>query len=535
MSRELTAEDWVELRRSSRAVALDTFGATPAGVLLPYQQQLLRTVAANSVTWCEKSRRTGATWALAADGVLSSGVARTAGGMDTLYIGYNLDMAREFIDACGDWARAFMPAIAEAEEFLFKDAAQPGEADQFIQAFRIRFASGFEITALSSKPRSLRGRQGKVIIDEAAFHDDLEELLKAAFALLIWGGKVVIISTHDGDENAFNEGIRAVRSGDRPHALVRFDFDDAIRDGLYERVCIRAGRPYSVEAEAAWRDAVIADYGDAADEELFCIPARGSGAWLTRTLLEARAIAVPVLRWSMPADFAKAPRDERRRVTADWIATHLDPLLKRLDRDLDHAFGMDFGRKVDRSVIWPVLTTRLLERRPPFVIELASLPFDVQEQILFHMIEALPNFTAGAVDAGGNGAELAERTAQEFGHSRIHQVIFSVDWYRSHMPPVKKALEDDVFAVPRDGEVIDDFRAFTLVAGVPRVPDRRAAKGGGMRHGDAGIAGALALFAAKQDVAEYDGYMSAAQLNDADIEEDDDFGRGLDYSRRGGL
>jgi len=188
MSRELTAEDWVELRRSSRAVALDTFGATPAGVLLPYQQQLLRTVAANSVTWCEKSRRTGATWALAADGVLSSGVARTAGGMDTLYIGYNLDMAREFIDACGDWARAFMPAIAEAEEFLFKDAAQPGEADQFIQAFRIRFASGFEITALSSKPRSLRGRQGKVIIDEAAFHDDLEELLKAAFALLIWGG-----------------------------------------------------------------------------------------------------------------------------------------------------------------------------------------------------------------------------------------------------------------------------------------------------------------------------------------------------------
>ena len=89
--------------------------------------------------------------------------------MDTLYIGYNLDMAREFIDCCAMWAKAFDDGADDAgvAEFLFDDGPTRRS-----QAFRIRFASGFEIVALASRPRSLRGRQGYVIIDEAAFHED---------------------------------------------------------------------------------------------------------------------------------------------------------------------------------------------------------------------------------------------------------------------------------------------------------------------------------------------------------------------------
>src|SRR3546814_7785776 len=77
------------------------------------------------------------------------------------------------------WARAFNQACTEIGEYLFLDKGENGAADQHIQAFRIRFASGFEIVALSSRPRSLRGRQGYVILDEFAFHDDPEDLLKA--------------------------------------------------------------------------------------------------------------------------------------------------------------------------------------------------------------------------------------------------------------------------------------------------------------------------------------------------------------------
>ncbi len=111
-----------------------------------------------STAWSltDKSRRVGATWGVGADAVLTAGSARTEGGMDVLYIGYNLDMAREFIDCCGMWAKAFMPACSEVSEFLFVEEGEKG-AEKSIKAFRITFASGFEIVALSSKPRSLRG------------------------------------------------------------------------------------------------------------------------------------------------------------------------------------------------------------------------------------------------------------------------------------------------------------------------------------------------------------------------------------------
>src|SRR4051812_30784173 len=128
----------------------------------------MATVAENRVTLVEKSRRIGYTWAVAAHAVLISAAQKAAGGMDTLYVGYNLDMAREFIDTAASWARLFDSASKPANEFVFDDGP-----DRQIQAFRISFSSGFDIVALASCPRSLRGRQGFVIVDEAAFHDDL--------------------------------------------------------------------------------------------------------------------------------------------------------------------------------------------------------------------------------------------------------------------------------------------------------------------------------------------------------------------------
>ena len=67
--------------------------------------------------------------------------------------------------------------------FMFED--DDHEGDKSILAFRIKFASGKEIVALSSSPTNLRGRQGRVVIDEAAFHKDLAAVLKSALALLM--------------------------------------------------------------------------------------------------------------------------------------------------------------------------------------------------------------------------------------------------------------------------------------------------------------------------------------------------------------
>jgi len=125
-------------------------------------------------------------------------------------------------------------------------------------AYRIQFASGHKIVALSSRPSNLRGKQGRAVIDEAAFHDNLPELLKAALAFTMWGGRVHVISTHNGAENPFNEMVNDIRAGRRPFSLHRVTLDDAIADGLYHRICTKAGRRYSIAGEREWRARLFA-------------------------------------------------------------------------------------------------------------------------------------------------------------------------------------------------------------------------------------------------------------------------------------
>jgi phage FluMu gp28-like protein len=441
------------------------------------------------------------TWALGADAVLVSAAARAAGGMDTLYIGYNLDMAREFVDVAAMWARLFHQAAGAVEEFLFDDGP-----DSAIKAFRISFASGFEIVALSSKPRSLRGRQGYVIIDEAAFHDDLPGLMKAALALLIWGGKVVVISTHEGDDNHFNQLVIDIRAGRRPYALIRCDFDEALRQGLYGRVCLATGESWSPEAEAEWRAAIIAEYGEDADEELFCVPAKGKGAYIPAPLIEARMQqGIPVLRWEMPSSFNEWPQHLREAEANDWCERHLKPVLAALDPHLLSFFGEDFGRISNLTVIWPLQLSRTMRRLTPFVVELANIPFEQQKQVLFYIGDRLPRRMAGAMDATGNGAYLAEVAAQRYGLERVEQVKLTVEWYRENMPRLKAAFEDDAIVIPADAEIMADLRMIKMVNGVGQVPnaDRKSADGQ-KRHGDAAIALALAYYATVMPIVEYD-------------------------------
>lgn len=518
IGRAITAEEWTELRRSSLyglpSELQDLADVDQIDVLLGYQKRLLASTATHNVTVVEKSRRTGATWALGAQAVLTAGSKRTAGGMDTMYIGYNLDMAREFIDVAGMWAKAFYKIAAASEEFLFPDGKGDDGADRYIQAFRIKFASGFEIVALTSRPRSLRGRQGFVIVDEAAFHDDLKELLKAALAFLIWGGKVCIISTHDGEDNPFNELIQDIRAGRSKYNLIRFDFDDALQDGLYQRICLKTGQEWTAEDEARWRADLLADYGDAADEELFCIPSKGSGTFLPGALIKSRmADDVPVIRLECPDDFVFRSEFDRISYVNDFLQSEIAPLLKKLDKRQRHCFGEDFARVSDLTVIWPLAIRRDLRLETPFVVELRNVPYEQQKQILFFILHGMPRFSGGAMDATGNGAYLAEVAQQEFGEFMIEPVHFSQGWYRDNTPKFKAAFEDgDIETIPRDDDIFQDLRAFKITKGVAQIPnDERTlekAKKGRKRHGDAAIAALLAHYASERDVPEYD-YQSA--------------------------
>lgn len=468
-------------------------------VLLPYQQAWIADDSPLKII--EKSRRTGLTWAEAADDVLTAASAKSAGGQNVYYIAYNQDMTVEFIQACAMWARAFNRAASEIEEGFWGG----DEGDKNIKTFTISFpSSGHRIVALTSRPSNLRGRQGIIVIDEAAFHDDLPELLKAAMAMMIWGGKVRVISTHNGVDNAFNEMIQDIRAGKRKGKVHRITFQNAVEQGLYRRVCLRLAREWTRVDEERWVQEVYAFYGDGAEEELDCIPANSGGAYLSRALIEARMTAeAKVLRLEQPESFGHLPEYIRHAEVRDWCEQELAPLLRDLPPEGQTFFGEDFGRSGDLTVIIPMITDQALVRRTPFIVELRNIPFRQQEQILFYLVDRLPRFMAGAMDARGNGQYLAEVAAQRYGAARIQQVMLTEGWYREHMPPLKAALQDGTLdGLPRDADILDDLRAFQVIKGIARMPEtRNTGKDGNKRHGDAGIALALAHFASRIDVA----------------------------------
>lgn len=460
-------------------------------VLLPYQKAWLGDKSPVKVV--EKSRRIGLTWAQALDDVLK---ASTSGrdGMDVLYISFNQDMTREYIDTCAEWAKKLQIVAGKVNEDIFRDGDE-----REIKAFRIDFASGHKILALSNRPSNLRGKQGRVIIDEAAFVEDLPELLKAALALLMWGGQVIIISTHDGAENPFNELIQDVRAGNLPYSLHRITLDDALSAGLYRRICRVTKQDWTPEAEEAWRTDLIKTYGDGADEELFCIPRQSSGAYLTTGMIEACMEAAPVLTWTPPAgDFVDWPLPVAERYTKGWIAEQLAPLLSGLPGDRAHFCGVDFGRSGDLSVFWPATEERNLRLVPPFVLELRNCPHRTQQQILFAILDALPRFSGVSLDARGNGSALAEAVRQQYGPALVREVMISESWYRETMPLLKAGIEDKTLILPKDAGILSDFRSLRVMKGVARVPEQRTKDKTGGRHGDSAVACAMMLDARRE-------------------------------------
>ncbi|TCS38515.1 phage FluMu gp28-like protein [Paucimonas lemoignei] len=458
-------------------------------VLLPYQQKWLADTS--PVRVCEKSRRVGLSWGEAAGSALEAAAEH---GQDTWYIGYNKDMAQEFIRDCAFWAKHYNLAASEMEEEVIKDE------ERDILTFRINFASGFRVTALSSSPSNLRGKQGRVIIDEAAFHPNLKELLKAAFALLIWGGSVSVISTHNGVDNPFNELIEDIRAGKKPYSLHRIEFDEAVRQGLCRRVFLATKREWSPAAEAAWCEEIRAIYRPNDAEELDVTPSQSGGAYMSRALIESRMDAsAPVIRLTCPEGFEQRSDAERRAYVDGWIEQNLAPLVSALPKNLRSFYGMDFARNGDLSVVTPLLEEQSLRCRAPFMIEMRNVPFKQQEQVVFWLADRLPRFSGAAHDARGNGQYLAEVAMQRYGAAMVHQVMLTREFYRENMPKMKAAFEDAEILIPKDADVLADMRAIVVDKGVPKVPDSGHTTGndGGKRHGDAAISVLLADFASR--------------------------------------
>lgn len=474
--------------------------AQPANepVFLPYQQRWFEDES--QILMGVKSRRTGLTWAEAGRNVIKGAKPRRRGGCNTFYIGSRQEMALEYIAACALFAKAFNElAEADVYEQTFWDEGKKEE----ILTYMIRFPkSGRKIQALSSRPSNLRGLQGDVVIDEAAFHESLEELLKAALALTMWGNKVRLISSHNGVDNPFNQYLQDALEGRKDYSIHRITLDDAIAEGLYRRICYVTGQEWSPEAEKKWRDDLYknAPNVESAEEEYGCIPKKSGGAYLTRVLIEQAMVSdhsIRIYRYEAPAGFEAWPKLQREAEIAAWCEENLAPELARLSRENKHAFGEDFARKGDLTVFTPLRIDPLLRKRVPFQVELRNLTYEAQRDVMFYICDRLPWITGLAFDATGNGGYLAEQAALRYGLDIVDQVHLSPAWYAEWMPKLKGEFEAFNLQLPRHQTTLDDLLSIKVVNGIPqidkgRTKDLESSNSQAKRHGDSAVSLAMA-------------------------------------------
>ena len=454
------------------------------GLLLPYQVEWVRD--RSPVKVCEKGRRIGLSWAEAYDAVLHAG---QQDGGNVYYQSYDKTMTRGFIADCGFWCNKLNIGAKMLGEVLV-DLGADGDH----QAYKIELASGKEILAMTSAPRAFRSK-GKpkdwAIVDEAAFVDDLGEVLKAAMAFLMWGGEVHVISTHNGTGNLFNALVSDVREGKRKGRLFSFPFRRAVRDGLPNRILGIRGVPITPKAIAAWVTEVRDFYGENAAEELDCVPTDGDGTWLTWDLIrgaEDERAGQPELHTG-GATYIGVDIARRRHL---WIAVALE---------------------LCGDVLW---TRELIARR--------NISFAEQTAIVGELINRYQPVRV-AVDQTGMGEKVVEDWVNLHG-SVVEGVLMNSPSQLKLATALKERLEDRRLRNPSDVDLRSDLRGVRKVTGPtgnPRLitPDR------GDQHSDRFWAYALACGAAAEPWVEFE-YDRVSTTADAD----DDYGYPDNYQHQ---
>lgn len=467
------------------------------GVLLPYQQEWL--LDDSPVKIWEKSRRIGATWCEAADAVLIA--SRTANPMDYYYTSVNEDLARDFIRDVASWAKSFNSAVTDMGETIWRVSSDDGKTKEDIKVRQITFNTGKKVLAIPSKAAVLRGRTGVLLADEFSFIENPGELLKAGMAFLMWGGKIRILSTHNGVDSHFNQIIKDVRAGKVNYSLHKTDLDDALEQGLYKRICERNQRKWTQDSQDKWRDELVSFYGEGGDEELFCIPTNSGGKYFPRILVEnAMHDEIPVFNLTLKDEFKLKPKEEKLSFITDWLKDNLAPVIKELHPHYRTSYGFDFGRSGDLSYLVVLQELPNLVRKTAFCLELRNVPFTEQEIILFTICDLLPRFIGGANDSRGNGQSLAEKAACRYGFYKIQEVMISNPWYNEAFPQYKAALEDGKIMLPNNADLLSDHRLAETIRGIPKIPDgHNKGTDGLQRHGDGVVAFALAWLASLND------------------------------------
>lgn len=483
-------------------------------VLRPYQRRYIEDTS--PVRLVVKSRRIGMTYCDACEATITAAMAPGSGGMDTWYSAQTFEDTKEYAAYVKGWAQRLGVVAEQVDGSQFLNPDDPNAAG----VSAVRFASGHKVVTMTSNPRSIHGKQGRAVLDEAARYDAPNEFLEAALPLLMLGGRVSLISTESHTETEFHKRRLRIKAGDpelEDWSLHECFFDQALAEGFYRwhvmpRLGLDPAKDWTPELEADYRAQIRRQQGEHAASQLDGIPVGADDLYLDRQTIEAcTRPGWPVFRYKPPPEAVAWDRGKRVKHVEGWLDANVDPALADLDHSRPHAAGIDFGRASDITSIAPVFVRVGLERVVPFMVEMRNTPFEMQEQVFAHVISKLPRLHRVVIDAGGPGADVSERLLQRFGAQirRVHigtakartvreqeEKPGSVQ-YAEMLPPLKAALQQGRILLPADDLVVSDLMGLRLVEGMPRVPSVRSRTADGPRHCDAAVSTALALWAAR--------------------------------------
>ncbi len=451
--------------------------------LLPYQQRWMADESALKI-W-SKSRRIGATYAEAADVAMS----RLSGRRNEDYWFSSADesAAYEFIEYVVFWSKV-AGKVTQAFTEQIDDGTTNGAT-----AYCMRFPSGKRCTAMTSNPRRFRSKGGDVGGDEFAFHEHASEMYKAMSPCTTWGGRLRILSSHNGEQSLFNEFVQMAQRhtrgeakvGDVPFSLHTTTIEDAVSDGLAEKINEAKGTTYTRESFLAECRAKCRTEDDWL-QEYMCVPSAETQAYLPYDLLNT-CIARPGL--------CATPTDDLAKFAAD---------IQHFSRGASALYlGNDIGRTNDWFILWVLgkfggrwSTVGLLRWRNQ---RFAAMETAIATAMDFRGENNLRVHRA-CIDRTGLGMQLAERMGEKY-RSRVEGVNFTQQSKAEMAPRVLVHFQDGTIQIPDDRLMKDDLhslRKSVTSSGNVRYAGERGANG----HADHFWALALALEAADQPVAQ---------------------------------
>ncbi len=403
---------------------------TAAKYFLPYQAKWIQDPSRLRI--CEKGRQIGMSYADSYDSVMK---AATTDGKDVWVTSRDEIQARQYIVYCKRWANV---AKFAAEDLGMQAVlSDDGKATQ-MQV--LRFASGFNIYALSSNPDALAGKTGHVKIDEFALHKLQREIYAVAKPVIQWGGTLSVLSTHRGVATVFNQRIIDIKEHGNPMgwSLHTIPIQRAVEDGIVEKIDEATGGKLTAEYKASGSTWTLREW------------------WLAKQ----RAECIDEEQWQQ--EYCCVPADEATAFISYDMITGCEESVSPL-RDLEYLqtcgnplyLGVDVARKTDLCVldvgekIGDVMWDRLR-------IELQNKKFAEIREELYRLLR-LPSLRRACIDATGLGMQLAEEAKDQFGF-KVEPVTFTAQVKQDLAFPLRAAFEDKKLRIPSDEKLRADLR-----------------------------------------------------------------------------